>query len=186
MSETVHKTRVEAIRRLARRRATRTLVKVLAKIRGEDVAAAMPNLAPAEQRFVFSHLEDDEMAAELLCHVGEGDLGNLVKDIELERLVALLNLMEVDDETDVIALLPEEIRDQVMAGIQHEDREHVEELLAWPEDSAGGIMQPVAFRLNEDATCREAIERCSPPVPTPPGDSPWHCRKDIFQWLEDL
>jgi site-specific recombinase XerD len=33
---------------------------------------------------------------------------------------------------------------------------------------------------------REAIERCSPPVPTPPGDSPWHCRQDIIQWLEDL
>ncbi len=33
---------------------------------------------------------------------------------------------------------------------------------------------------------REAIERCSPPVPMPPGDSPWHCRKDIIQWLEDL
>jgi integrase/recombinase XerD len=33
---------------------------------------------------------------------------------------------------------------------------------------------------------REALERCSPPVPTPPGDSPWHARKDIIQWLEDL
>lgn len=33
---------------------------------------------------------------------------------------------------------------------------------------------------------REALERCSPPVPTPPGDSPWHCRQDIVQWLEDL
>ena len=33
---------------------------------------------------------------------------------------------------------------------------------------------------------REAIERCSPPVPTPSGDSPWHCRQDIIQWLEDL
>ncbi len=33
---------------------------------------------------------------------------------------------------------------------------------------------------------REAIERCPPPVPTPPGDSPWHSRQDIIQWLEDL
>ena len=33
---------------------------------------------------------------------------------------------------------------------------------------------------------REAIERCSPPVPTTSGDSPWHCRQDIIQWLEDL
>lgn len=33
---------------------------------------------------------------------------------------------------------------------------------------------------------REAIQRCSPPVPAPAGDSPWRCRQDIIQWLEDL
>ena len=33
---------------------------------------------------------------------------------------------------------------------------------------------------------REALERCAPPVPTPPGDSPWHTREDIVQWLQDL
>ena len=33
---------------------------------------------------------------------------------------------------------------------------------------------------------REALDRCSPPVPAQPGDSPWHCRKDIVEWLEDL
>ncbi len=158
MPETILRTRVEAIRRLARRGAQRPLVKVLGKTRGEDVAAAMPHLAPAEQRFVFKHLEDDEMASELLAHVGESDLASLVKDLPLQRLVELLDIMEVDDETDVIARLPEEIREQVMARIQNDDREHVEELLAYPDDSAAGIMQPVAFRIHEDATCREAIQ----------------------------
>jgi integrase/recombinase XerD len=33
---------------------------------------------------------------------------------------------------------------------------------------------------------REAIERCSPPVPALAGDRPWRCRQDIIQWLEDL
>ncbi len=158
MPENLLRTRVEAIRRLARRRAGRPLLNVLQKTRGEDVAATMPHLAPAEQRFVFEHIPDDEMAAELLANVGETDLAVLVKDLPLARLVELLDLMEVDDETDVIALLPDNIREQVMSRIEKDDREHVEELLAWPEDSAGGIMQPVAFRLHDDATCREAIQ----------------------------
>jgi len=158
MPENLLRTRVEAIRRLARRRAGRPLVNVLQKTRGEDVAATMPHLAPAEQRFVFEHIVDEEMAAELLARVGESDLANLVKGVPLDRLVELLDAMEVDDETDVIASLPEAIREQVMARIEKDDREHVEELMAWPEDSAGGIMQPVAFRLHADATCREAIQ----------------------------
>jgi integrase/recombinase XerD len=33
---------------------------------------------------------------------------------------------------------------------------------------------------------REALARCSPPVSVPGGESPWHARKDIIQWLEDL
>ena len=32
---------------------------------------------------------------------------------------------------------------------------------------------------------RKAIERCQPPVPTPEGESRWHARQDIIQWLED-
>ena len=33
---------------------------------------------------------------------------------------------------------------------------------------------------------REAIERCTPPVPEPTGDIPWRSRQDIIEWLEDL
>lgn len=33
---------------------------------------------------------------------------------------------------------------------------------------------------------REAIERCTPPVPEQTGDSPWRSRQDIIEWLEDL
>jgi integrase/recombinase XerD len=33
---------------------------------------------------------------------------------------------------------------------------------------------------------RKAIERCPPPVPAPEGESRWHARQDIIQWLEDL
>jgi hypothetical protein len=33
---------------------------------------------------------------------------------------------------------------------------------------------------------REALARCAPPVPPPSGESPWHARQDIVQWLEDL
>ncbi len=93
-----------------------------------------------------------------MARIPENELHNLVRDMELERLVLLLNLMEVDDETDVIGRLPDQVREQVLSRIHGEDREHVEELLGYPEDSAGGIMSPLAFRLREEATCREAID----------------------------
>lgn len=33
---------------------------------------------------------------------------------------------------------------------------------------------------------REAIERCTPPVPEPTGDIHWRSRRDIIDWLDDL
>ncbi|RME25409.1 MAG: magnesium transporter [Deltaproteobacteria bacterium] len=148
---------VDAIRRLARRGATSALERTIAKSRAEDIAAAMQHLAPAQVKLVFDRITDDEVAAEVLTRVDNPGLEVLVEHLPFERLVQLLDLMEVDDEADVIARLPEELRTRVMAAIEGEDKEHVEDILAWPEDSAGGIMQPVAFRLNENTTCREAI-----------------------------
>ncbi|MDP6932254.1 MAG: magnesium transporter [Myxococcota bacterium] len=150
-------TRVEAIRRLARRRAHAALQRALEKSHAEDIAAAMSHLAPGEQRFLMSEIANDAIASQVLASVDEHDLKILSQSLPFERLVCLLEAMDPDDEADVISCLPKDLREQVMAAITGEDKAHIEEILAWPEDSAGGIMSPLAFRLNEDLTCRDAI-----------------------------
>jgi len=149
--------RVEAIRRLARRGATAPLTRALKKSRPVDIAAAIGHLAPTEQRTVLLHVADDAAAAEVIARVEQTELNNLVRALEFERLVKLLNTMDVDDEADVIERLPDDLRARVLQAIEHDDKVLVEDILAWPEDSAGGIMQPIAFRLNEKLTCRDAI-----------------------------
>ena len=150
-------TRVEILRRLARKGVGSALQRALVQSRPEAIAAAIAHLAPDEQRLIMAHIEDDEVAASVLSAVDESDLLHLVKDLPFERLVRLLNEMDVDDEADVIEQLPETLRDRVLQAIRDTDKELVEDILAWPQDSAGGIMQPMAFRLNESLNCREAI-----------------------------
>lgn len=150
-------TRVEAIRRLARRGALAPLRRTLEKSRPVDIASAIGHLAPTEQRTVLGSLTDDDDAAEVLARVDAGELQNLVRGLPFDRLVLLLNTMDVDDEADVIEQLPDDLRSRVLQSIEKEDKVLVEDILAWPEDSAGGIMQPIAFRLNEKLTCRDAI-----------------------------
>ena len=149
--------RVEAIRRLARRGATAPLARALAKSRPVDIASAIGHLVPAQQRMVLQQVTDDETAAEVLARVEEPELNNLVRSLPFDRLITLLDRMDVDDEADVIERLPETLRSRVFQSIEHADKLLVEDILAWPEDSAGGIMQPIAFRLNERLTCRDAI-----------------------------
>lgn len=150
-------TRVDTVRRLARRGALPALAKVVAKTRAEDLAAVMTNLAPNEQRTVFGQIPDDTVAANVLTRVAPEDFQHLAEHLAADRLGALFSCMPADDQTDLLELLPEGQRESVLARIQGEERAQVEELLGWASDTAGGIMSPLAFRLREDNTCREAI-----------------------------
>jgi magnesium transporter len=145
------------MRRLARRGAVSSLKRTVDKSRPEDIAAAIGHLAPHEQKLVISQVDDEDTAANVLVQLDDADFKLLAADIEFDRLIRLLNIMEVDDEADIIQLLPDEIRDHVLEAIHHKDKEHVEEILTYAEDSAGGIMQPLVFVTHEDTTCRDAI-----------------------------
>lgn len=158
MAQRVHNL-AEAMRRLARRGAVASLKRTVEKSRPEDIAEAIGHLAPHEQKLVFAQVVENETAANVLTQLDASDVQLLAAEIDFDRLVLLMNAMEVDDEADLIQLLPEDIRDRILASIQQTDKETVEELLTYPEDSAGGIMQPLVFVTHEDTSCRDAINR---------------------------
>ena len=158
MPEKLVRTQVDVIRRLARRRAKGPLARCLSKSNANDISEAAAGMRRGEMLFLVDQIEDNALAGEVLLGLGDSHLLDVINGIAVERISLWLSDMEPDDAADVAARLPEEVQEQVLRGLKREDREEVEELMAWPEDSAGGIMSPVAFRLSETATCREAIE----------------------------
>lgn len=144
------------LRRLVRRDAATALRKVVRRSRPEDIAAAMEHLTWAEQRRLFRVLDDPDFAATLLAHLSEESAREVARDMSRDTLADLLDRMEPDDATDVVAALPEGMREQVLAELT-EEQEEVRELLSWPPDTAGGIMSPLVFTMVETATCAETI-----------------------------
>ncbi len=67
--------------------------------------------------------------------------------------------MSTDDRADLVEALPEEIREQVMALMDKEDAEDIEELLQYEADSAGGIMSPDFLAMAETLKVSEAIQQ---------------------------
>lgn len=149
--------RIDVIRRLTRRGAWPALQRTLQKSRAEDIAVAINHLAPAHQRRVIKEVEDEEKTAEIIAQVNDVTLRTILPEIPFNRLLALLALLPVDDVADLIAELPEDLQRKVLAAIQGEERALVEDLLSWPDDSAGGLMHPAPFRLLDELTCRDAI-----------------------------
>lgn len=144
------------LRRLVRRDAANAIRKVLKRSRPEDIAAAMEHLTWAEQRRLFKIINDPDYAAQVLAYLSEESTREVMRGVPHEVLADLLDRMEPDDATDVVAVLPEAMREEVLSNLGDEEADY-RELLSWPRDSAGGIMSPLAFTQPATTTCSEAI-----------------------------
>lgn len=150
--------RTDAIlRRLVRKEAGAPLRKVLAKARPEDIAAAMEHLLHDEQRKLFRSIEDKTTASLVLVHLGEDAVREVTREMTKEQVVDLLERMEPDDATDVVEMLPDDLRSRVISEISSTEEVELRNLLAYRNDTAGGIMSPVVFKMSEDHTCGDAI-----------------------------
>ena len=74
---------------------------------------------------------------------------DLAEHLLPQQLSDAVEEMASDDAADVIADLPEDVAQDVIDALPREDREEVETLLAYPEDSAGGLMQTELVSINE-------------------------------------
>ena len=151
--------RTEALlRRLVRRDASTALKKLLRRTRPVDIASSMRHLTWAEQRRLYQAIDDLDMAAEVLSYLDSDSSREITRGMDEEGVVDLLGRMEPDDATDIVAVLPDELRIRVLAGLKDDDTgEEVRELLAWPPETAGGLMSPLVFRMPDTGTCGQAI-----------------------------
>ena len=150
--------KIDILRRLARKQ-TGALDRAIQKSRPQEIAEALSYSAPHEQRFIWTAIgDDDELAAEVVACVSEAALPDFLRIIKFDRLVRLLHLMEVDDEADILDALPPEIQEQVLQALQEDDRTQLEDILSYDPDTAGGLMHVDVVRINENATCRDAIK----------------------------
>jgi len=75
-----------------------------------------------------------------------------------ERAADILEEMSPDDAADLVADLDQTTRDEILAHMEQDEKDEVQELLSYPEDSAGGMMTTEFVALEEHLTAAEAID----------------------------
>jgi magnesium transporter len=148
---------VSTVARLLRRHADKSLSKVLAKQRPEDVAVILRHVTQGEWLPLLNACPDDDFRAEVLSETDEYVAGVLVSDMPPARAVELLHLMDPDDVADIVGELEEEKQTEILALLNKGHGEDVEELLSYGDETAGGIMNPVFFSLHRHVTAEQAI-----------------------------
>src|SRR3984957_2625507 len=111
----------------------------LAQMHPADIADILEELAPAEREAVFQTL-DEETAAEALEEVEPKLQRALLAPLDSEGAADIVEEMDPDAAADLLAELPEAHSDAILDSMQPEERQEVEELLEFREDSAAGYM----------------------------------------------
>ena len=129
----------------------------LAKMHPSDLAEILEDLSPAEREAVFTSL-DEEVAAETLEEVDPKLQKALLEKLGEERIADIVEEMDPGAAADLLAELPEEKSDAILEEMEPEERQEVEELLEFDEDSAAGCMTTDFVHLGMESTVAQAVE----------------------------
>ncbi|MBA2301951.1 MAG: magnesium transporter [Acidobacteria bacterium] len=151
---------LDSVKRLQRMGATSNLVNLLQKQHPADLAQLFSELSDKDRQAAFSVLveRNSRLAMEGLSELGPEKGALLLAGRSADDIVKLTQELASDDAAAIIDYLPEELSSAVLEQIQRRPAGgEVGELLEYPEQTAGRIMNPKVFALSEDMTAGEAI-----------------------------
>lgn len=112
---------------------------------------------PLEERAVVWEMVDTGLEGDVLVEVAEEVRDGLLEGMQTEELIAAIEGMEVDDLADLVADLPETLTLEVLRSMGHQDRERLTQVLAYDEDSAGGLMNVDIVTVRPDVSLEVVI-----------------------------
>jgi len=128
----------------------------LTQLHPADLADIVEELAPAEREAIFETL-DDSSAAEALTEVEPKVQRSIIEALDSEKAADILEEMAPDEAADLLAELPDKTSEGILEDMEDKEAEEIEELLEYPEDTAGGMMNPDFIAVPESVTADMAI-----------------------------
>ncbi len=107
---------------------------------------------PLTKRLAVWEMTDPELEGDVLVEVNDEVRASLIRDTSPEDLVAAVDDLELDDLADILDDLPDAVTSEVLHSLDRQDRERLARVLSYPEDSAGGLMDPDVLTIRPDVT----------------------------------
>jgi magnesium transporter len=152
----LHEASVDRVRQLLEAADEERLRRYLEPFHPSDVADVIESLDEDERAAVLRALPD-EAASEALAEMEEDEHPEELLVADPERVAELVLELSADDAADIIGDLSLEKQHEVLAQLPLDEADELRDLLAYDEESAGGIMTTEVVAVPEDATVSEAI-----------------------------
>ncbi|HMD21344.1 MAG TPA: CBS domain-containing protein [Alloacidobacterium sp.] len=129
----------------------------LAQLHPSDIADILEDLAPAEREAILTTL-DEEVAAETLEEVEPKLQKAMVESLDSETIAGIVEEMDPGAAADLLAELPDERSEAILEEMDPAERQEVEDLLEFREDSAAGRMTTAYVQVRVEATVADGVE----------------------------
>ena len=130
----------------------------LTELHPADLATIIDQLAPRDRAGVLAAL-DDEAVADAIEEMEPETQVEVLEGLAPERAADILEEMSPDDAADLVADLSDTTRQELLGLMERDEAEELGGLLAYPENTAGGMMTTEFVAVPADLTAGATIER---------------------------
>jgi len=127
------------------------LREALAELHPADSAHLVCSIPEPDREQLWNCIPEED-AGEVISHLDEIARESLIEQLEPEQLATAAANLEFDDLVDLVESVPEEYGDAIRESLDPEGRERLEATLAYPEDSAGRLMDVSAVSVRADVS----------------------------------
>ncbi len=153
-------TRIELqeLKRLLDAKQYTNLRQFLDELNEADIAALMEELETEDMRKVYRILPKD-LAADVFSYLETDYQEDIITSLSDREAGSVMDNLMADDAVDFLEEMPANVVERLLANANPETRQALNQLLRYPEDSAGSIMTVEYVSLKENLTVDQAIER---------------------------
>ncbi len=135
-----------------------TIRDILITMNPADIAAVFTGLNPEQLPLLF-RLLPKELAAESFVEMEPEEQETLIRGISDSELKQVMDELYVDDAVDIVEEMPANVVQRILAQSDPQMRKEINEILQYPENSAGSVMTTEYVSLNPNMTVGDAILR---------------------------
>ena len=144
--------------RLLRRSAETNLIKLIKKTHPADLAIVFRYFNDDEQMQVFNLMNSSNHTLEFLIELDDTIIERLLNKENVDRIAELIQNASTNDQSYILGTLGQSLAKSVIDLLKREEKEEIEELMGYPDDSAGAMMATDVFTLYQDTTCGDALK----------------------------
>ncbi|PWQ96131.1 magnesium transporter [Leucothrix pacifica] len=132
------------------------LIELFADLEASEIARLLESIPDSQRGQLWSIIPEDRNGA-VLVELGEVARLSLVNNLENEQVVEAVSNLDSNDLAEMVDTLPDEVGDAIRQSLDYKGLQGLEASLAFPEDSAGRVMETEAVAIRSDITLETVL-----------------------------